>query len=193
MSDLGFSTVTDPSEVVELREELRNLTRRVDRLADRVRELELRERAVTPSPSVASRDEQFPLSFSGSYTSPVIPPLPVSTGTTSVEVGSTAVQSEAEVEFICGEIGQFLYRALSGAHRGNSGRNRLRAASTVYLVVRDWSGTVTTSPCRVLFRFSEVRSLCSRNGQWGNSIFVGLPSLKEVRLVCAAAEFQAPS
>ena len=81
MSDLGFSAITDTSEVVELREEIRTLVRRVDRLADRVRELEQRERAV-PSPSVASRDEQFPSPCPSSYTGPVVPPLPVVGGGT---------------------------------------------------------------------------------------------------------------
>lgn len=57
--------------------------------------------------------------------------------------------------------------------------HRLQASSTVYLVVRDWSGTVTTDPCRVIYRPSVVRSLRSRNGQWGDSIFVGLPSCIE--------------
>ncbi len=192
MSDLGFSAITDTSEVVELREELRTLVRRVDRLADRVRELELKERVVTPTPTVASREEHFPFASPGSYTSPVVPPLPTYTGGSASGAGASTEQSLSEVQIICGEIGRFLHRALAGSHRGNSGRNKLRAGSTVYLVVRDWSGAVTTEPCRVIHRFSEVRNLCSRNGQWGDSIFVGLPSLREVEWVCAAAEFGVP-
>lgn len=191
MSDLGFSAITDTSEVVELREEIRTLVRRVDRLADRVRELEQRDRSV-PSPSVASRDEHWPSPCPSSYTGLVVPPLPVVGGGTLAVAGPSVGQSEEEIQLICGEIGRFLFRSLAGNHRGSSGRNRLRASSTVYLVVRDWSGTVTTDPCRVIHQFSQVRSLCSRNGQWGDSIFVGLPSLREVRLVCAAAEFGVP-
>ena len=189
MSDLGFSAITDTSEVVELREELRTLVRRVDRLADRVRELELRERAVTPTPS---REEHFPFGSPGSYTGPAVPPLPSYTGGVASTSTVPAVQDPAECQIICGEIGRFLHRALAGSHRGNSGRNKLRAGSTVYLVVRDWAGVVTTEPCRLVYRFSEVRNLCSRNGQWGDSIFVGLPSRREVEWVCAAAEFGVP-
>ncbi len=187
MSDYGYSQVTDESELRELREEVRNLTRRVDRLVDRVRELEAKDRTAPPSPA---REAQLPIA-SSSYSQVVTVPLTVGLSG-SVQQLSPGEQSREEVENICIGIGRFLQRALTGNYRGNSGRHRLLGGSTVYLVVRDASGLVSTEPCRVYRDFSEVKRICCVKGQWCNSVFVGLPGIPEVRLVCQAAGFSSP-
>ena len=106
---------------------------------------------------------------------------------------SAAGQSWAERERICVEIGHFLTRALAGGNRGQSGRDKLKLASRLYLVIKDFRGTVTTRPVRVVAKFSEVKELCAEGNYWGDSIFVGLPSQREGRLVCETAGFGWPS
>lgn len=102
-------------------------------------------------------------------------------------------QSWEEREAVAARVGQFLARALAGNHRGNSGRHQIRAASRLYLIVRDHSGRVTTQPIRVVRNFSEVRRLCQVNGSWGDSVFVGLPTEQEGRVCASAAGFGWPT
>lgn len=60
------------------------------------------------------------------------------------------------------------------------------------IVIKDFSGVVTTHPVRILSRFSEVRAI-SFQGHWGDSIFVGLPSQREVSVCLRAGGFSGPS
>ena len=112
-------------------------------------------------------------------------PLPVQ-GTTS------SSQSWEEREAISKEVGKYLSRALAGGHRGNSGRDKIKLASRLYIIVRDFSGNVFRHPVKILSKFSDVKLLCSRQGDFGDSVFVGLPSLREARVCVASAGFSWP-
>ena len=167
-------------ELQELREDVRSLTRRVDRLYEIVE-----TRGAYPSGPVGPSAS----SFSSVGTIGFIGQEPADSGSLVVEefvggadTATDTVSAEEWVrrEAIAREVGVWLRRALLGAHRGNSGRSRIREASNYYLVCKDFSGTVSENPIRVFTRFSEVKALCNRHGSWGNSVFVGLPTLREV-------------
>ena len=171
------------SEVEGLREDLRAVNRKLDRLLELV--VGHVETSSVSSFELVGQEASDSAEHSASAPGPTSSP-PAS--------AATAGQSWAERERICAEIGNFLCRALAGGHRGNSGREKLKLASRLYLVIRDFRGTVTTRPVRVVFKFSEVKELCCSEGNnWGDSIFVGLPSQREGRAVCETAGFGWPA
>ena len=63
--------------------------------------------------------------------------------------------------------------------------------SRLWLVVRDFDGTVR-EPAVVCHRFSDCAALCKRQGECGESVFVGLPARRDVLAVAAAAEITLP-
>ena len=79
--------------------------------------------------------------------------------------------SATERAAACREIGLFLRRALSGEHRGASGRDRLKLQSRLWLVARDFSGQ-PCNPVRVCKSFAECAQLTKRSGECGESVFV---------------------
>ena len=89
------------------------------------------------------------------------------------------------------EVGLFLRRCLSGEHRGTSGRSKVKVASSVYLVCQDWDRKAYNPPL-VFHRWSEVRNLCTRNRDFGSSIFVGLPTDLEAVIAVEAAGLEIP-
>ena len=95
-------------------------------------------------------------------------------------------QSWTERETICVEIGRWIVRCLAELPRGPSGRDRLVLSSRVWLVVRDYEGRVR-QPALIFHRFSDCRPVVKRGQCLGDSIFVGLPSLRELRVVAASA------
>lgn len=187
-------------EIVELREEVRRLTLRVDRQSDQLAlvtsRLESSERApateeeaVEENPRAIARAEaEERLSEArGSYT--LVAPSVVSVGQA---VDREAYTWEFRQEIARG-IGLFLQRSLRGEFRGSSGRDRLRGlASHYYLVVRDIRGEVSTHPIRVFTSFPPVRRLCARGSGWGDSIFIGVPTIEEGRIAVEAAGFDWP-
>ena len=184
------------SELRSLQEILAELTSRVADLSLRVEESGSRSQGSLGSFELCGASEAgestVPASLVASEPVRPIVNLPVASPAAPLE-GVCGGQSWAEREAIAGRVGLFLARALAGNHRGNSGRHEIKAASHLYLVVRDHSGFVTTQPIRVLRNFSEVRRLCQVNGSWGNSVFVGLPTEQEGRICAAAAGFGWPS
>ena len=86
----------------------------------------------------------------------------------------------------------FFQRALRGDHRGESGRQRLRLASRFFILVRDLRGQVY-NPVRIFRAFSEIQPFVKENGRCGDSIFVGLPSLWEVRICVASTGLEWPA
>lgn len=76
-----------------------------------------------------------------------------------------------EREAICDEIGAFVLRGLRGEYHGSSGRDQISLPSRLWLVFRDHFGD----------RLTKV------GHQLGDSLFVGLPSEREARLVCSRA------
>ena len=87
------------------------------------------------------------------------------------------------------EIGAFLARSLRGDHRGSSGRQKLRHLQS--MIIRDKHGVVHTNPVLVVTSFSEVSHRCRQGG--GDSIFVGVPSIRERRVAAEAGGFLWPS
>lgn len=116
-----------------------------------------------------------------------VAPAAASSGPTSSEVP----QSWGEREQICREVGRFLKRALEGTPRGTSGRDRIRVASRLYIIVRDIAGHIYDPPL-IVSRFSRVKELCFRGREAGDSVFVGLPSQREVIICLEAAGLQVP-
>jgi len=168
------------AELRELREGLRLVNQRVDRLADLVED----RVAYDARSSLGSATIVSSVPYTREFE--VIAPEGV------LEEPPVPVELPSEREGICRTIGEWLQRAVRGEHRGNSGRHRLPEGSTLYIVCRDFAGKTYLDPIKVCYRFSEVRSLCSSKGDWGNSIFLGLPSALEVRAVVRAAGFSCP-
>lgn len=196
MSDLRDSGSSASSELLELRGEVRALTAQVERLAARVAVLEaersLAGYSVVSSALAPEAPEELQSSAAPSVVSRTSVPsaagLPqqLSSGT------SLAPQSWDERERISGEIGLFLRRAVEGAHRGPSGRDQIRLSSRYYIVCKTFQGEVHTNPVLLFTRFADVKALCYR-GSWGDSVFVGLPSQREISVCLRAAGFTAPS
>lgn len=179
-------------DISELREELRALASAVNSLAARVELLEgdrevgeaqsLTYSVVSPVASQAAGLSHS--SGSVGYTQSVILP--------KAKAAPPIVQSWAVREEIAAEVGRWLRLSLEGGHRGNSGRDRILLSSRLYIVVRDHSGLVRTDPVRIFSRFADVRAICFR-GHWGDSIFVGLPSQREISVCLRAGRFSGPS
>lgn len=96
-----------------------------------------------------------------------------------------------ERESAAREIGQWVRRALAGQRHGLSGRQRITLSSRLYLVFKDFD-LQEYNPPLVFWKWSDCRELVTRGGQPGDSIFVGLPSKTEARLVCSAASLRVP-
>ena len=174
----------DP-ELFEIRETLRDLVRKLDRLSDRVLALEQSSRS---SASYSFVHSEAPESRVSSSLQPPISPAPIALSQTVSE------HQWADREAVSAEVGRFLVRALAGDFRGNSGRYRLKLASNYYIVVRDAEGLTTTRPVRIFQRFSDVKRLCHREGKdFGNCVFVGLPTLQEVDWCLNAAGYTRPA
>ena len=176
----------------ELREENRALALRVDRLTDRLAELELR---LGQQSSAGSYEFVRPNQPS---TEGFQPPSRDTSQVSSVVSGSQSFASSqinqtwAEREELAREVGRFLRRSLEGDCRGGSGRDRIRASSRLYCIVRDIEGRVF-DPIRVVGTYTEVKALCQRNGSFRDSIFVGLPSKRELIECAAAGGFTLPA
>ena len=103
-----------------------------------------------------------------------------------------AVLNWAQREALCERIGGFLRRALSGDHRGSSGRDLNPLASRLWLVAKDINGQIFDPP-RVFRSWSGAKALVKRGSEVGDSVFVGLPSEREVTWVVQAAELRLPA
>lgn len=180
------------SEVEALREEVRVLSDRVDRLFSL-----LEERRPLPAASSEWSGTFVEAVASSSY-SVVLPEtftersfspsLPVAPGVSRAAQGPVAY---VQRETILRGIGEWLRRNLEGDHRGNSGRFRLPESSRHYIIIRDHTGQVY-SPVLVVDNFAQAKHLCCKSGSWGNSVFVGLPSLQDVRICLEGGNFSCP-
>lgn len=90
---------------------------------------------------------------------------------------------------IAKEVGKFLERANRGDHRGESGRSRLPLASRFWIVVRGFDGEVY-NPVRAFSRWSGAKPLVKRGSEVGESVFVGLPSEREVKAALLGGGFR---
>ena len=187
-------------EIQELRQALRQLGEKVERQEDRISELSFRlesqqrQRAEEGIPVT----EEIPCSgasicsYSEVSSVRVQPPFASSAGSDlrpEVESYSWAFREQ-----VARQIGEFLRRAVAGDHRRGSGRDQLRGLqSRLYIIVRDFSGKVTTSPVRVTSKFGKVKELCYKSGSWGDSVFVGIPTAEEGKLAAETAGYSWPA
>ena len=182
-------------EVRELRRELRRLQVRVDRQEDEISSLSASFSAVSiggDRSSVGSREvTEAPLS-----------PVRTEEAAPSEAAGAAAAGGTVEPpgpvswtfrEAVARDIGLWLRRALNGEHRGNSGRERVALSSRYYLVLRDLQGRVYQDPVLVFNRFTPVKRLCQEGRNWGDSIFIGAPTIREGQIAALAAGLTWPN
>ena len=94
---------------------------------------------------------------------------------------------------VASEVGEFLRGSLEGSYRGPSGRDKIKAKSRIYLLIRDWEGQVFTKPVKLFKSWRALRPLVERAEGFGSSVFVGLPSEREARAAVQAAGFSWPA
>ena len=109
-----------------------------------------------------------------------------SDGTSAANPGPPSSEFRAA---IAAEVGSFLARALSGASRGTSGRDRLSLQSKYYIILADYQGRRPTEPL-ICNTFARVREHCCRGPDRGQSVFVGLPSQVEASVALRTAGFE---
>lgn len=107
-------------------------------------------------------------------------PLPAS------EPSSSSASVSSSRVLVLEQIGGWIKTCLEGRRRGLSGREKLSEGNSVYLVFRGFSGQ-TFNPVRVFTRYAEVLPVVKPSGDIGDSIFIGLPSFEDARIVAAAA------
>lgn len=181
---MDFRAAELESEVAELRCEVEYLRGAVERLTLRVDRVEHRPSAtpVAPSRAGSALGSYSVVGETNSAVSVVSsPPRPVG-----------AEQSWGEREEICRNIGHWISVALSGGHRGSSGRDRIRLASRVWIVAQDYYGD-RIDPVGVYHTFASARHLVKRGSDLGSAVFVGLPSIREAKIVVSTAGLQWPA
>lgn len=97
----------------------------------------------------------------------------------------------AEREAAARSIGQWVLRCLGGEHRGLSGRERIQQSSRYYLVFRDFNQR-THNPPLLFTSWVQCKTAVLRAGQPGDSIYIGLPTQEEARLVIESAGLRVP-
>ena len=189
MSDRGDSTAALLAEIQSLRQDLAALSSRV---------LALETRRSEPAASTpVSLSSPITVNYGGGPL-PEVPPLPAvgpsaeAATQRPVSPSSAADYTQEERAEIAREIGQFFRRALRGEHRGESGRQRLKLSSRIFVLVRDIRGN-TYNPVRIFDNFSAINPFVKENGLCGDSIFVGLPSQWEARVAVAEAGLEWPA
>ena len=117
---------------------------------------------------------------------------------TSVSTPTTPSASEAGYtvgpgrQSIARDIGAWVLRALAGQRRGLSGRERIQQASRYYLVFRDFDSVLHNPP--LFFKsWSDCKPWVCRHGQSADSLYLGLPTLEEARIVCSSADTRLPA
>ena len=100
---------------------------------------------------------------------------------------------EAERIKVAEEIGAFIRRSLNGDHRGASGRDKIKLQNRLYILCRDIHGQVYNPP-RLFQTFTALKPVVkTSSGQCGDSVFVGVPSQWEARIVIRAAGLELPA
>ena len=167
--------------VVDLRKEVLALRSEVVHLEGRVIELESQQ--IVGAARAESEFEVVSLVDSA-------PLLPVQ----SVPVAAAAPTSPelpADRVAAAHKIGQFLRRCLSGEPRGSSGRDRIAAPSSVYIICQSYDKQIFNPP-KVFFNWSSAKPWVIKNGSPGPSIFVGVPSVSEARIAVEASGCELP-
>ena len=114
-------------------------------------------------------------------------------GSDSLGVLGDSGVSWAVRESVARGIGQFIVRALRGERRGSSGRDKINLSSKYYLVFPDREGREHKAPVRVETSFASLKASCFKAGVADEkAVFVGVPSLREARIVAAEAGCDLP-
>lgn len=164
------------AEVAELREELSRLRLEVSTL----------QRALL------ERDSDSEQSFSVVTAPHEATRAPASGYSTAAGSGGPTASASlvwSERLLIAADIGKYLERADRGDHRGESGRSRIPAGSRFWIVIRDFEGK-RFNPVRVFSRWSGAQAIVKRGSEVGQSLFVGLPSRKEVHFALLSGGFR---
>ena len=192
------------AELGALRSEARALRSLLERLEDRIRDLEASVGFELVEPDTPGRggrpgsSQGTPPSSAGLQAASSSPGRPSIAGRAFADGSSEANPGPSTSEFrvsLAGELGRFLAGRLSGQALGASGRDRLHLSSKCYMICRDYAG-FTHSPPLVVTSFARVRELCfsaASRQDCGESVFIGVPSQAEVRLVLSAANLPCPS
>lgn len=177
-----------PPTTEELQAQILELRERVETLEQHLVQQRVVNSPVTVNYSVALPSALPPAGESVASTAAVQPPVAPSGGSTS----RSAEHSDAQRIEIATGVGRYLRRALDGDHLATSGRDQLRLASRVYILVRDIRGTLY-NPVQIHRAFSTLRPLVKdSSGGLGDSIFVGLPTIWEAKLAVQAASLSWP-
>ena len=148
-----------------------------------------------------------PVTVNYSFSSPLVPyaggsgigSSPTAELQAPVPVASPAEEAvpedQTEERFrleVASGVGRFFARALSGDHRGGSGRERVHLPSRVYVVCRDFAGR-RYDPVLIKYSFAAIRSLVKPHGDCGNSVFAGLPTVWEAQTAVRSAGLTWPA
>lgn len=182
------------AEVQQLRQDLAALTSRVLALESQSGPLHGSPITVNYSSPVHSVElPPFPSSSpAGGY------PLGASPDTLRASTSSVAISAcgfpptEAERYQVAEELGAFLRRSLDGDHRGPSGRDKIKLSNRLYILCRDINGQVYNPP-RLFKSFTALKPLVKDSaGQCKDSVFIGVPSQWEARIVIRSAGLEVP-
>ena len=100
--------------------------------------------------------------------------------------------TEAERRTAAIEVGRFLRHALEEEHQGASSRDRIKLQSRVYILCKNISGRLY-NPVKIFHSFAAIKPLVKVDGECGNSVFVGLPTVWEAKVAVRAAGLNWPA
>lgn len=114
----------------------------------------------------------------------------------SEQAGHTSVPpcnnlSWEEREGICEQIGRFIDHKLRGLLIGDSGRDNIPLKSRFWIVARDFSGR-DFNPPRIFDRWNSALGVVKEGNSFGRSVFVGIPSERECKVVVKSAGLRWP-
>lgn len=94
--------------------------------------------------------------------------------------------SEEERTSLARSIGRWVSAALDGHRGAESGRSKNKLGSRFWLVFKDFDGT-ECNPVRVFNAWNKAKPLVKREGELGNSLCIGMPTIREAQIVVAEA------
>ena len=83
-------------------------------------------------------------------------------------------------------------RSLEGVSQGTSGRHKVSLKSRLYIIIRDRAGNIYTDPVKIVRSWREAKALVDKEGDLGNSVFVGVASEREAKAAVSEAGFTWP-
>lgn len=175
--------MSGPARAAQLRltEEVNQLRREVERLIERVEALEADRFEIVTAPASSAPASSYPVaSASEPASEPASVPYsvpPLTTERRSILVG----------------IGRWLRTSLDGQRLGVSFRDALPESSQCYIVARNIEGRVF-DPVFVTRFYTELKAQIRRgnNSNPGDSVFIGLPCIRDAQIVVNAARLGWP-